>query len=139
MPASGPFSFSALQVTCSVQEEGAVARVEAEGNLLAFPDGGRRFDPEDQEGFPDPDLPLVGVSDKDQGFDPSPEDVASIRVVSFQHPDKFGADAHRDCPSRRNPALLLTGYGADCRIDHRIGLPDRHDLAFDKVRAADEI
>ena len=116
-----------------------MTRVEAEGNLLALPDGGRRLDPEDQEGFPDPDLPLVGVSDEDQGFDPSPEDVASVRVVSFQHPDEFGADAHRDRLSRRGPALLLTGYGADRGIDHRIGLLDRHDLAFDEVRAADEI
>ena len=40
-----------------IQEDRAAARIEVEGNLLAFPDGGRRFDPEDQKGLSDPDSP----------------------------------------------------------------------------------
>ena len=46
----------------------------------------RRLDPEDQQGLPDPDLPLVGVADEDQGFDLAPEDVAPAGLVSPRAP-----------------------------------------------------
>ena len=108
-----------------IQENGAVTRVEVQRYLFAFPDGGRRLDPEDQEGLSDPDLPLVGVSDEDQRFDLSPEDVASLLVVAFEHPDEFGTDAHRDGSSRRGRDLLQAGDGTDRGIDHGKGLVDR--------------
>src|SRR3989339_754436 len=75
--------------SCSIQEYGAVTRVEVKCDLFAFPNGGRRLDPEDQKGLSNPDLSLIGVSNEDQGFDRSLKDVASLLVVAFEDPDEF--------------------------------------------------
>lgn len=50
-------------------------RVELQGDLLALADGGRRVDPEDEQGLAHADLPLEGIAHEDQGLDRSAKDI----------------------------------------------------------------
>ena len=84
-----------------------MARVELERDPVSLPNGARRVDSEDQEGLPDPDLALVGVSDENERFDLSPKEVAPRRLVPREYPDEFGPDAHRGRLSRRKSRYLV--------------------------------
>ena len=59
-----------------------MAGVELERDPVSLPNGARRVDSEDQEGLPDPDLALVGVSDENERFDRPLKEVAPRRLVT---------------------------------------------------------
>src|SRR5512136_3112155 len=52
----------------SPQKHGALTWVYAEKNVIPFPDVCGRLDPGDQTGFPDPDFPFIGITDKHEGL-----------------------------------------------------------------------
>ena len=68
-------------------------RVELQGDLLALADGGRRVDPEDEQGLAHADLPLEGIAHEDQGLDRSAKDILPSAAALRKHADELGADA----------------------------------------------
>ena len=114
-------------------------RVKGKGDLIPYFDCYGWLDSGNQQSVCDEDLTLVGISDEEQGFNPSPEDVAAFSGVSLHHLDELGADAKSHPTSDRCVGAFLAGYSADGGIYNGMRTLKVLNLSVDQIRTADEI
>ena len=114
-------------------------RIEGYEHFIPFPDVHHRRDSGREQGFADPDLPFVGLTNEDERFHLPLEHVPFPGLAGGSQPHELGPHAQHGFPAGLQVLAVQAHDMTDPGFDDSVRILEALDRARDEVGAADKV